>query len=30
VRQVVAGYLPVYVGWAALVAFVLPLVFRFS
>ena len=30
VRQAVVGYLPVYVGWAALVAFVLPLVFRFS
>lgn len=30
VRQAVAGYLPVYVGWAALVTFVLPLVFRFS
>ncbi len=30
VRQAVSGYLPVYVGWAALVAFVLPLVFRFS
>ncbi|MDP2955215.1 MAG: hypothetical protein Q8N53_02235 [Longimicrobiales bacterium] len=30
VRQAVAGYLPVYIGWAALVSFVLPLVFRFS
>ena len=30
VRQAVAGYLPVYVGWAALVSFILPLVFRFS
>ena len=30
VRQAVVGYLPVYVGWAALVSFVLPLVFRFS
>jgi hypothetical protein len=30
VRQAVAGYLPVYVCWAALVTFVLPLVFRFS
>ncbi len=30
VRQAVAGYLPVYAGWAALVAFVLPLVFRFT
>ncbi len=30
VRQVVAGYLPVYAAWAALVAFALPLVFRFS
>lgn len=30
VRRAVAGYLPVYVVWAALVAFVLPLVFRFS
>jgi len=30
VRQAVAGYLPVYAGWAALVSFVLPLVFRFS
>ena len=30
VRRAVAGYLPVYVGWAALVAFVLPLLFRFS
>jgi fumarate reductase subunit C len=29
-RHAVAGYLPVYVGWAALVAFVLPLVFRFG
>jgi len=30
VRRAVAGYLPVYAGWAALVSFVLPLVFRFS
>lgn len=30
VRHAVAAYLPVYVGWAALVIFVLPLVFRFS
>ena len=30
IRQAVAGYLPVYIGWAALVSFVLPLVFRFS
>jgi hypothetical protein len=30
VRQAVAGYLPVYAGWAVLVVFVLPLVFRFS
>ncbi|MEO6443759.1 MAG: hypothetical protein ABIZ91_18360 [Gemmatimonadaceae bacterium] len=30
VRQAVVGYLPVYAGWAALVAFLLPLVFRFS
>lgn len=30
VRHAVVGYLPVYVGWAAIVAFVLPLVFRFS
>ena len=30
IRQAVAGYLPVYVGWAALASFVLPLVFRFS
>jgi len=30
VRHAVAGYLPVYAGWAALVSFVLPLVFRFS
>lgn len=30
VRQAVVGYLPVYAGWAALVAFVLPLMFRFS
>ncbi|RMH17451.1 MAG: hypothetical protein D6701_07480 [Gemmatimonadetes bacterium] len=29
-RRPVAGYLPVYVGWAALVAFVLPLVFRYA
>lgn len=30
VRHAVASYLPVYVGWALLVAFVLPLVFRFA
>lgn len=30
VRQAVAGYLPVYAAWAALVAFILPLVFSFS
>ncbi|MDH4131363.1 MAG: hypothetical protein OEW17_09060 [Gemmatimonadota bacterium] len=30
VRQAVVGYLPVYVGWAVLVAFILPLVFRFT
>jgi len=30
VRQAVVGYLPVYVGWAAFVAFMLPLLFRFS
>jgi hypothetical protein len=30
VRRAVAGYLPVYAGWAALVAFVRPFVFRFS
>jgi hypothetical protein len=30
VRQAVVGYLPVYVGWAALVSFVLPFVFRFT
>lgn len=30
VRRAVTGYLPVYAGWAALVAFGLPLVFRFS
>jgi hypothetical protein len=30
VRRAVAGYLPVYAGWAALVSFVLPLVFHFS
>lgn len=30
VRRAVASYLPVYVGWAALVTFVLPLIFRFS
>jgi hypothetical protein len=29
VRQAVSGYLPVYVGWAVLVAVILPLVFRF-
>jgi tetrahydromethanopterin S-methyltransferase subunit E len=30
VRAAVADYLPVYAGWAALVAFVLPFVFRFA
>ncbi len=30
VRRAVTGYLPVYAGWAAVVAFLLPLVFRFS
>ena len=30
VRHAVAGYLPVYAGWAALVSFVLPVVFRFA
>lgn len=30
VHQTAAGYLPVYVLWAALVAFVLPFLFRFS
>lgn len=30
IRRAVAGYLPVYAVWAALVAFVLPFVFRFS
>jgi fumarate reductase subunit C len=30
VRKAVVGYLPVYVIWAALVSFVLPLLFRFS
>ncbi len=30
IRDAVAAYLPVYAGWAALVAFVLPFVFRFS
>jgi hypothetical protein len=30
IRQAVVGYLPVYAGWAALVTFVLPLLFRFS
>lgn len=30
VQRAVTGYLPVYVGWAALVSFVVPLVFRFS
>lgn len=29
-RPVVAGYLPVYVGWAALVVFLLPALFRFA
>jgi hypothetical protein len=28
IRQAVVGYLPVYVGWAALVTFVLPFLFR--
>lgn len=30
IRQAVVGYLPVYAGWAALVTFVLPFLFRFS
>jgi len=30
VRRVVAAYLPVYAGWAAVVAFLLPLVFAFG
>lgn len=30
VRRAVAGYLPVYTVWAAVVAFVLPLLFRFA
>lgn len=30
VRQAVVGYLPVYAGWAALVTFVLPLVFGYT
>lgn len=30
VQGAVAAYLPVYAGWAAIVSFVLPLVFRFS
>jgi len=30
IRHAVTGYLPVYVGWAALVSFILPLVFRYS
>lgn len=30
VRRAVTGYLPVYLAWAALVAFVLPVVFRFA
>lgn len=29
-RRAVVGYLPVYAGWAAFVAFVLPVLFRFS
>ncbi len=29
-RQAIVGYLPVYAGWAALVTFVLPWLFRFS
>jgi hypothetical protein len=30
IRRVVTSYLPVYIAWAAVVAFLLPLVFRFS
>lgn len=30
VRQAVASFLPVYAGWAALVTFLLPLLFRFA
>jgi hypothetical protein len=30
IQRAVTGYLPVYAGWAALVTFVLPFVFRFS
>ena len=30
IRRAVAGYLPVYAGWAALVVFVLPFVFGFA
>jgi hypothetical protein len=30
IRRAVAGYLPVYVGWAALVSFVMPFLFGFS
>lgn len=30
VRQAMTGYLPVYVAWAALVSFVLPVAFRFA
>ncbi len=30
IRRAVAGYLPVYAAWAALVTFVMPFVFRFS
>ncbi|MCC6773870.1 MAG: hypothetical protein IT360_21975 [Gemmatimonadaceae bacterium] len=30
IQRAVAGYLPVYAGWAALVAFVLPLLFRLA
>jgi hypothetical protein len=30
VQQAVVGYLPVYAGWAGIVSFVLPLLFRFS
>jgi hypothetical protein len=29
IRQAVVGYLPVYAVWAALVTFVLPVLFRF-
>jgi len=30
IRRAVTGYLPVYLAWAALIAFVLPVVFRFA